>query len=147
MWRLLYLRIYSFKNKAISKNNFNLPKGDFMKSLIITLISIMTLVITANAIVISDTTKTDTTIKDTVKKALPDFKNVDVVVETEWSDPEKTSNVDVYVHLKDEHPHIIMSPNNHKQCEIRIIKGITVKILNPKTGKLLKKYSVDSLNQ
>jgi hypothetical protein len=119
-----------------------------MKSLIIIFISIITLVITANAmVVISDTTITDTTIKDTAKKVLPDFKNVDVVVETEWGDPEKTTNVDVYVHLKDEHPHITMTPNSHKQCEIRIIKGITIKILDPTTGTLLKKYTVEDLNQ
>lgn len=144
---MFHLHINSFKDEVILINNFNLPKEDSMKSLIIALISMMTLVITVNAMVISDTTITDTTIKDTIKKVLPDFKNVDVVVETEWSDPEKTSNVDVYIHLKDEHPHITMTPDSHKQCEIRIIKGITVKILDHKTGKLLKKYTIESLNQ
>lgn len=145
IWRLCRL-IFIIFSISILKNNLNLPKEDSMKSLIIALISITALVMTANAMVISDTTKTDTTIKDTIKKVLPDFKNVDVVVETEWSAPEKTSNVDVYVHLKDEHPHITMIPDSHKQCEIRVIKGITIKILDSKTGKLLKKYTTVDLN-
>jgi len=107
----------------------------------------ISLFVYANAQAQSDTTKTEPVPVDTVKKVLPDFTNVDVVVETEWGDPEKTSNVDVYVHLKDKHPHIAMIPDNHKQCEIRIIKGITIKILDNKTGKLLKKYTVESLSQ
>jgi hypothetical protein len=94
----------------------------------------------------TDTTKTDTAKIDTIKEKAPDFTNVDVVVETEWGTSEKTENVNVFVYLEAEHPHITMSENKHKQCELRIIKGITIKIYDRKTGKLLKSYSAVDKN-
>lgn len=94
----------------------------------------------ANAALQTDTTKTDSTQIDTLQEVPPDFTGVDVIVETEWGEPEKTENVDVFLHLKDKQPHIIMSADKHKQCEVRIFKGITVKIVDHKTGKLLKTY-------
>lgn len=120
-------------------------EGDNMKLFL--LISLIALFSYTSAYSQTDTTKADSTQIETPKEVPPDFTDVDVIVETEWSEPEKTSNVNVYLHLKDEHPHITMSPNSHQQCDIRIIKGITIKILDSKTGKLLKKYTVESLSQ
>jgi hypothetical protein len=87
-----------------------------------------------------DTTETVTSIADTAKEEVPDFTGVDVVVETEWSDPEKNANVDVFVNLKDKHPHILIREVDHKLCEIRILKGVVIKIFDHSTGKLLKTY-------
>jgi hypothetical protein len=94
----------------------------------------------ANAGVQSDTSETVTAVADTVEEERPDFTGVDVIVETEWSEPEKNINVDVFVHLKDEHPNIVMQEVNHKLCKVRILKGVVVKIFDHKTGKLLKTY-------
>ena len=92
-----------------------------------------------NAGVRSDTSETVTAVADTVEQA-PDFTGVDVVVETEWSDPEKNENVDVFVDLKGKHPHIVMQEVDHKLCEVRILKGVVIKIYDHKTGKLMKTY-------
>lgn len=94
----------------------------------------------ANAGVRSDTSETVTAVADTVEEVHPDFTGVDVVVETEWSEPEKNVNVDVFVSLKDKHPHIVMKEVDHKLCEVRILKGVVIKIYDHKTGKLLKTY-------
>jgi len=90
-----------------------------------------------------DTSETVTAIADTVNEERPDFTNVDVLVETEWSDPEKNVNVDVFVNLKDKYPHIVMREMDHKLCEVRILKGVVIKILDHKTGKLLKTYKAE----
>jgi hypothetical protein len=87
-----------------------------------------------------DTTETVTSIADTAKAEVPDFTGVDVVVETEWSQPEKNTNVDVFVNLKDKHPHIVIREVNHKLCEVRILKGVVIKIFDHSTSKLLKTY-------
>jgi hypothetical protein len=87
-----------------------------------------------------DTTETVTSIADTAKEEVPDFTGVDVVVETEWSDPEKNENVDVFVNLKDKHPNIVMREVTHKLCEVRILKGVVIKISDHSTGKLLKTF-------
>lgn len=89
-----------------------------------------------------DTTDTVTSVADTVEERGPDFTGVDVVVETEWSETEKNVNVDVFVNLKDKHPNIVMREVDHKLCEVRILKGVVIKILDHKTGKLLKTYTV-----
>lgn len=94
----------------------------------------------------SDTTIADTTKIDTINGKAPAFTNVDVVVETEWGTSEKTENVKVYVFLEAKYPHLIMTENKHKQCELRIVKGITIKIYDRKTGKKLKTYTAENLN-
>lgn len=114
-----------------------------MKSLL--LIPLIALFVFTNVNGQTDTTRVDTTEIDTIKGKAPAFTNVDVVVETEWAGSEKTENVKVYVFLETKHPHLIMTENKHKQCEIRIVKGMTVKIIDRKTGKRLKTYSAESL--
>lgn len=94
----------------------------------------------------TDTTKADTAKIDTPKEKAPDFTNVDVVVETEWGTSDKTEDVNVFVYLNAEHPHLALSENKHKKCELRIMKGIVIKIYDRKTGKLLKTYSAEDKN-
>jgi hypothetical protein len=67
----------------------------------------------------------------------PDYKSVNVLIETEWSGPEKINNVDVFVVYENNVPIKldIFGKNNH--CEIRIISGMSVKIINANTGKVL----------
>lgn len=109
------------------------------------LISVVMLFAVSSAHAQTDTSRTDSTQIDTVKGKSPAFINVDVLVETEWGDSEKTENVKVYAFLEAEHPHLLMTENKHKRCEIRIIKGMTVKIIDHKTGKRLKTYTVETL--
>ena len=67
----------------------------------------------------------------------PDYKAVNVVVETEWGGPEKINAVDVFVEYEKKIPVKleIFGKNNH--CEIRIVSGMAAKIIDPKTGKIL----------
>ncbi len=115
-----------------------------MKLFALTFISLIALFSYTNANSQTDTTKADTAKIDTVKGKAPAFTNADVMVETEWGTSEKTENVKVFVFLEAKHPHLILMENKHKQCELRIVKGITIKIYDRKTGKLLKTYSVEN---
>lgn len=92
---------------------------------------------------ISDTTKAVTVTEDTAKAAQPDFVGADVVVLSDWGEPDTTFNASVFINLKDKHPHITMKQGKGRQCEVRIMKGITIKILDHKNGKLLKTYKVE----
>jgi len=91
----------------------------------------------------TDTTKVYSTQIDTVKEVSPDFIGVDVIVESEWGEPDTTLNANVFAYLEDKHPHITMKQGKGRQCEVRIMKGITIKILDHKTGKLLKTYKAE----
>ncbi|MGD9898364.1 MAG: hypothetical protein AB7T22_04465 [Calditrichaceae bacterium] len=68
----------------------------------------------------------------------PDFKNVNVVVEYEWKDSETLEKVEVYLHLDTKEPYVEIIASEFRKCEISIIEGITVKIFDSQTGKLLK---------
>jgi len=92
---------------------------------------------------VSDTTKAVTVTEDTAKIVQPDFVGAEVVVVSDWGEPDTTFNANVFVNLNDKHPHITMKQGKGRQCEVRIMKGITIKILDHKTGKLLKTYKAE----
>lgn len=81
------------------------------------------------------------TAADTVAKA-PDYKGVNVVVETEWSDPEKINKVDVYVEYEKNQPNKLLLQGENRKCEIILISGMDVKIIDPASGKLLKIFKL-----
>jgi hypothetical protein len=83
----------------------------------------------------------DTTKQDTVKTDKPVFTNVDVVVEYDWSEPEKNNGVDVFVKKESgKISAVIMVKTDVRRCEVELISGVVVKIIDPKTKKLLKTY-------
>lgn len=84
------------------------------------------------------TVQTDTT---QAEESKPDYTNVHVIIESEWMGADTTENVDVFLYLKGDKPSITMKSGGHKECNIFLAKGVTVKILDSKTGKLIKKYS------
>lgn len=81
--------------------------------------------------------------KDTtqVEDIKADYTNVHVIIESEWMGADTTANVDVFLNLKGDKPSITMKSRGDKECNIFLAKGVTVKILDSKTGKLIKKYS------
>ena len=97
---------------------------------------VMPTVVIGNSFFIPDTSK-----QDTVKKEKPDFSSVDVVVEYDWSGPEKNIGVDVFVKKENGKPAvIIMIKGEVRRCEVELISGVVVKIYDPKTNKILKTY-------
>jgi hypothetical protein len=74
---------------------------------------------------------------DTTQPA-PDFKQVNVIVETEWGDPETTKDADVFIHYEKNQPKRVMLETAKSRCEINLFPGMTVKIVDPKSGKVLK---------
>jgi hypothetical protein len=82
--------------------------------------------------------QTDTTQAKDIK---PDYTNVHVIIQSEWMGSDTTENVDVFLNLEGDKPSITMKSGGHKECNIFFAKGVTVKILDGKTGKLIKKYS------
>jgi len=83
----------------------------------------------------------DTTRADSLTKIEPQFKNVNVLVETEWGTTDKREGVDVYVKVKGKKPYEIeMRKGELQRCCVTLMSGVTVKILDPKSGKVLKTY-------
>jgi len=81
----------------------------------------------------------DTTAADTIKKPAPDFKDVNVVVETDWGTTDKTEHVDVFIRTgKSNHKEIVMQKSTFQECIVEVVSGMVVKIVNSKTGKVLK---------
>ena len=79
--------------------------------------------------------------EDSIKKKVPDYSNVNVYVTTEWGSSDKREGVDVYVQMeKGNAVELVMIKEKHEECTIRLISGVEVKITDPKTGKVLKKY-------
>jgi len=76
--------------------------------------------------------------------ASPKFTNVDVVVECEWSpEPIKSESVNVVEITKNEKPvSLILMKGLKKESELSIIKGVTIKVFDHDSGKLLKTYKV-----
>lgn len=67
------------------------------------------------------------------------YTNVDVVVQTEWGDPERNENVQAEVSYKDEVARqVVLKGKQYKKCEIFLKGGIVVKIYDRPGGKLLK---------
>ena len=76
-----------------------------------------------------------------------EYTNVNVVMETEWGEPEEVINVDVVVlSLTDGTKQIVLFRKFNKIMEISIIEGVKVKILDTDTGKLLKTYSTEPIS-
>ncbi|MCK6622704.1 MAG: hypothetical protein HUU32_18660 [Calditrichaceae bacterium] len=96
----------------------------------------------ARAGVLSDTTRADTTETQVVESDTNVvYTNVDVVVESDWSKPERTERVSVEILFKNKKPDkVLMKGAGYKMCEITLMEGMTVKIINHKTGKLIKTY-------
>lgn len=82
----------------------------------------------------------DTTVVDSVKSKAT-HSAVNVVVETEWSDPETIKNVDVYVKYEKGIARTLAMKSKSRDCDIALISGVTVKILNPVSGKRIATYS------
>lgn len=79
--------------------------------------------------------------EDSIKKKAPDYANVNVYVTTEWGSSDKREGVDVYVKMeKGKAVELVMTKEKHEECTIRLISGVEVKIIDPKTGKVLKRY-------
>ena len=70
----------------------------------------------------------------------PNFENVDVIVETAWGTSEKTEKVDVLVLFNnDEKPTgLVVARKHRKVSEIMIVDGVTVKLIDNETQKVLK---------
>jgi hypothetical protein len=111
-----------------------------MKMQLFIIILLMALFSYTNAYDQTEKIKTDSTEIDTVKGKIPEFNNVDVVTETEWGASERIENATVFIFLEAKHPHLLIKENKHKRCELRIVKGLTIKIYDHKSGKLLKTY-------
>jgi hypothetical protein len=96
----------------------------------------------ADAATFSDTTQIDTTGTQIIQSdTSTTYTHVDVIVETEWGDPEKNEDVTAEVGFKDGKPdHVVMMGARHKKCEVTLMEGMKVKIYDRKTGKLLKTY-------
>ena len=83
----------------------------------------------------------DTTVADSVTAPVPDFKGVNVIVETDWGTTDKTENVDVFIKKeKNQRTEIVMKKSDHQECIVELISGMVVKIVNRKTGKVLKTF-------
>lgn len=74
----------------------------------------------------------------------PNYENVDVVVETSWGTNEKTEGVDVLVLQKNEKPTgLILAKKRQRLSEIMLVEGVTIKIIDHDTGKVLKTIKAD----
>ena len=81
----------------------------------------------------------DSSVTDSIKQPVPDYSNVNVLVESEWGTSDKTENVDVFLKKeKGKYTEIVMKKSNHQECIVELIPGLKVKIINRKTGKILK---------
>ena len=70
----------------------------------------------------------------------PKYSNVDVRVEYDWGDEEYFEQVKVFDCTEREEPCIIIVPQEGGRKEIRIFKGVTIRIYDHQTKKLLDVY-------
>jgi hypothetical protein len=76
-----------------------------------------------------------------------EYTNVNVVLETEWMEPEEVNNVDVVVlALSDGSKQIVLFRKYEKIMEITVIDGVKVKIFDADNGKLLKTFSKEPIS-
>ena len=76
-----------------------------------------------------------------------EYTNVNVVLETEWMDPEEVNNVDVVVlALSDGSKQVVLFRKYEKIMEITVIEGVKVKIFDADNGKLLKTFSKEPIS-
>ena len=111
-----------------------------LKSFYLTLIFIACIIAPA-LVMASSFFATDTTATDSLKTPRPDFINVNVTVETAWGTTDKSVNVNVFVKMKGKKPsEIVLMKGQHQECSVELIEGVMVKITDPKSGRLLKRY-------
>jgi archaellum component FlaG (FlaF/FlaG flagellin family) len=109
--------------------------------LLLFIIFIITLFIaTSSAETLSDTTRIDTSKQQIIESDTSIiYTKVDVLVQSDWGDPEKTEDVMAEIIMKDGKPvKVIFKGVRHKTCEVTLMAGLTVKIYDHKAGKLLK---------
>ena len=82
----------------------------------------------------------DTTQTDTVSQVQPDYVNVNVLVETEWGTSDKYDSVDVRLNWADKKVKEVVIINKHSECSIILIEGVVVKIIDAKSGKVIKRF-------
>jgi hypothetical protein len=76
-----------------------------------------------------------------------EYTNVNVIMETEWSEPEEVINVDVIVlQMTDGTKQIVLFRKFNKIMEITVLDGVKVKVIDADTGKLLKTYASEPLS-
>lgn len=74
----------------------------------------------------------------------PNYENVDVVIETAWGTSEKTEDVNVLILQKNEKATgVVLAKKRQKLSEIMLVEGVTVKIIDHETGKVLKTIKID----
>ena len=82
----------------------------------------------------------DTTQTDTVRQAAPDFEKVNVTVETEWGTSDKHENVDVRLVREGKKVKEVVVIKKFSECSVSLIPGVIVKIIDPETGKVLRRF-------
>ena len=82
----------------------------------------------------------DTTQADTVRQVQPDYVNVNVLIETEWGTSDKHENVDVRLNWSGKKVTEVVIINKYSECSIILIEGVVVKIIDPKSGKVIKRF-------
>jgi hypothetical protein len=111
-----------------------------LKSFYLTFIFIVCIVAPA-LVMASSFSASDTATTDSLKTPRPDFTNVNVIVETAWGTIDKSVNVDVFVKMEGKKPsEIVLMKGQHQECSIELVEGVMVKITDPKSGRLLKRY-------
>jgi len=76
-----------------------------------------------------------------------EYTNVNVVLETEWMEPEEVNNVDVVIlALSDGSKQIVLFRKYEKIMEITVIEGVKVKIFDADNGKLLRTFSKEPIS-
>ncbi len=67
------------------------------------------------------------------------YKNVDIVVNYGWGEPERDNGVDVVVNYKNKKPQkVIIIKGKHRHCEITLSEDVVVKIYDHESGEQLK---------
>jgi hypothetical protein len=62
-----------------------------------------------------------------------------VLVETEWGTSDKYDNVDVRLSWADKKVKEVVIIKKNSECSIVLIEGVVVKIIDAKSGKVIKR--------
>jgi hypothetical protein len=84
---------------------------------------------------------------DSVKTTQPAFDttlaypNVDVTIETDWSDPEKIENVNLEIkYVNDQPVSLHYHDELNEKIDIRIINGMKIKVIDHATKEVIKVF-------
>ena len=104
------------------------------------ILAVFFLITTSHAATFSDTTQVDTSKQQIIESDTSiTYTKVDVLVQSDWGDPEKTEDAIADIILENGTPaKVIIRGVQHKTCEVTLMAGLTVKIYDHKTGKLLR---------